>query len=320
MASSSDAQCRVSALGNWSKEMHLWGVDFTASAISLSRQAFACCEGDGVKILDRQSKTAMLCGLSARWGRLTWFLQQLKALDAAESITLMGAGLRGVDDELNRNKVRCMLNMLNLFFKDELRDLLNAEKGKILDVRKLKKRMQLGLVASESETMIDASFQHILFQIGAALIWHFDLVVLPFRIPGLARSAPSSKLPKIPLPVVAWDDLIRKNPAKRKMILLDGVTELWNPNRLELLEAAIAFASERQIPLWIFDDSSDVAGVNETAKAPDRSFRGSMNRKLGQLRSRPATQWLSEQSLSRLGELVFLEASKPNPTAIPEIV
>jgi hypothetical protein len=320
MASSSDALCRVSALGNWSKEMHLWGVDFTASAISLSRKAFACCEGDGVKILDRQSKMAMLCGLSARWGRLTWFLQQLKALDAAESITLMGAGQRGVDEELNRNKVRCMLNMLNLFFKDELKDLLEAEKGKILDARKLKKRMQLGLAASESETMIDASFQHILFQIGAALIWHFDLVVLPFRMPGLARSAPSSKLPKILLPVVAWDDLIRKNPAKRKMILLDGVTELWNPNRLELLEAAIAFASERQIPLWIFDDSSDVTGANETVKAPDRSFRGSMNRKLGQLRSRPATQWLSEQSLSRLGELVFLEARKPNPTGIPEIV
>ena len=320
MVTSSDVQCRVPALGNWSKEMHLWGVDFTASSISLSRKAFACCEGDGIKILDRQAKTAELCGLSARWGRLTWFLQQLKPMDAAESITLLGAGQRSADDELSRNKVRCMLSMLNFFFKDELKDLLKSEKGKILDARKLRKRMQMGLATSESEAMIDASFQHVLFQIGAALIWHFDLVVLPYRIPGLARSAPSSKLPMLPLPVAAWDDLIRKNPAKRKMILLDGVTELWNPNRLELLEAAIAFASERQIPLWIFDDSSDVAGVNETAKAPDRSFRGSMNRKLGQLRSRPATQWLSEQSLSRLGELVFLETSKPNPKGIPEIV
>jgi hypothetical protein len=213
-----------------------------------------------------------------------------------------------------------MLNMLNFFFKDELKDLLKAEKGKILDTRKLKKRIQLGLATTESEAMIDSSFQHILFQIGAALIWHFDLVVLPFRIPGLARSAPSSKLPMLPLPVAAWDELIRKNPGKRKMILLDGVIELWNPNRLELLEAAIAFASERQIPVWMFDDSSDVAGVNEAAKAPDRSFRGSMNRKLGQLRSRPATQWLSEQSLSRLGELVSLEPSRPNPQGIPEIV
>jgi hypothetical protein len=320
MASSVDVQCRVSALGNWSTEMHLWGVDFSASAILLSRKAFACCEGDGVKILDRQTKTAALCGLSARWGRLTWFLQQLKTLDAAESITLYGAGQRGAGDELSRNKVRCMLNMLNFFFKDELKDLLKAEKGKILDTRKLKKRIQLGLATTESEAMIDSSFQHILFQIGAALIWHFDLVVLPFRIPGLARSAPSSKLPMLPLPVAAWDELIRKNPGKRKMILLDGVTELWNPNRLELLEAAIAFASERQIPVWMFDDSSDVAGLNEAAKAPDRSFRGSMNRKLGQLRSRPATQWLSEQSLSRLGELVSLEPSRPNPQGIPEIV
>lgn len=320
MKSSSDITCRMAALGQWSPEMHMWGVDFSTSSMSLSRTAFSCCDANGLKIVDAGLKTATMCGLLARWGRLTWFLQQIKALAPGESLPLIGACQRGHDDEAVRSKSRCLAGMVNLFFKDELRELLQGNKGKIVDTRKLKKRMHLGLAAVEAEALIDRVFQDFFWQIGAALIWHFDMVVLPFRIAGLARSAPSSKLPLVTLPVATWDELLRKHPGKRKLLLIDGVTELWNPNRLEALEATIAFASERQIPIWMHDESTDVSETVESAKSQDRSFRGSVNRKLGQLRSRPAVEWLSDQSLSRLEELSALERRQPNHRGIPEIV
>jgi len=320
MTGSIDLPCRMAALGNWSPEMHLWGIDITKSAMSLSRTAFSCCDGSGLRIVDSGQKEASMCGLLARWGRLTWFVQQVKSLDSGGILPLTGSCHRGHDDEVVRNKSRCLTSMVNLFFRDELKELLQGDKGKILDTRKLKKRMHIGLAAAEAEAVIDGVFNDFFWQIGAALIWHFDMVVLPFRIAALARSAPSSKLPVVPLPVATWDELLRKHPGKRKLILIDGVTELWNPNRLESLEATIAFASERQIPLWMHDESSEASEMDESAKSADRSFRGSLNRKLGQLRSKPAIEWLSEQSLSRLDELTAVVRRAPNPRGIPEIV
>ena len=320
MTSNRGIPCRLTLLSNWSQETHLLGVDVTASKMSLSRASFSCCDVDGLKISDVAQKSATFCRLLALWGRLTWFFQQVSSIDPSQPTPLWTASQTADQDDNVRRIARCVVSVMGVFFKDELKNLLLEKKGKIVETKKFRKRIGLALGATETESTIDTALKCFLWQVGAALIWHFDALILPLRISGAPRSAPSGALPPVVVPVAAWDDLLKRHPGKRKMILVDGVTELWNPSRLELLEGVIAYASERQIPLWIFDESAELVSISDVPKSQERSFRGGISRRLDQKRQKPAVEWLSGQSLSRLGELTSWEKTRSNTSGIPEIV
>lgn len=315
-----DMSCRLGALSSWSAEMHLWGLDVIDAQVTLSRQAFSCCGGDGLLVFNNQAKEARLCGLSSRWGLLSKFLLQIRDMDAGHAFELSVPDRNNRHHEAKKAKHRCTMNTMKLLLRDELKDFLHAEKGKILDAKSLRNKIQVSLSPSESEVIISDVFRDVFWHLGATLTWHFDCLILPFRLAGSNKVNGGSTPSHAVLPVALWDDLIARHPQKRKLMLLDGVSELWNATRLERLEALIAFASERRIPVWIMDDSTDGISPAQSLKLNDRSFRSNMNKRLESLRSKPALQWLSDQSLSRLSELSRINLQAPKSREIPEIV
>lgn len=315
-----DIACRLAALSSWSAEMHLWGLEVIDSQVTLSRQAFSCCGGDGILVLNNQAKEARLCGLSSRWGLLAQFLQQIRVMDAGHAFELSVPDRNNRHDEAKKAKHRCTMNTMKFLLRDEFKDFLHSEKGKILDARSLRNKIQVSLSPSESEALISDVFRNVFWHLGATLTWHFDCLILPFRL-AVSNNVSSGTTPShAGLPVALWDDLIARHPQKRKLMLLDGVSELWNAARLERLEALIAFASERRIPVWIMDDSTDGISPAQSLKLNDRSFRSNMNKRLESLRSKPALHWLSDQSLSRLSELSAINISSHKSREIPDIV
>jgi hypothetical protein len=93
--------------------------------------------------------------------------------------------------------------------------------------------------------------------------------------------------------------------------MVDGVSELWHPNRLELMEALISYASERRIPLWIFEDQSGNVEMPSSGRVSDKSFRSGVNKRLSELRGRSAVDWITAQARSRLSEVCEVAESMP---------
>jgi hypothetical protein len=122
------------------------------------------------------------------------------------------------------------------------------------------------------------------------------------------------------VPVNSWDSLLDKSGAMHKVIMVDGVSELWHPNRLELIEGLISFASERKIPLWIFEDPVSDATAPQNSRTPDKSFRSGVNKRLSELRSRSASDWITAQGRSRLSEVCDVSERASKPSGIPPIV
>jgi hypothetical protein len=122
------------------------------------------------------------------------------------------------------------------------------------------------------------------------------------------------------VPVSSWDALLDKSGAMHKVIMVDGVSELWHPNRLELIEGLISFASERRIPLWIFEDPVSDAIASPNSRISDKSFRGGVNKRLSELRSRSASDWITAQGRSRLSEVCDVSERASKPSEIPPIV
>ena len=87
------------------------------------------------------------------------------------------------------------------------------------------------------------------------------MCVLPFRVGAVKAARDGARDATRTLPVSLWSETLTKNPGIRRLMIIDGVSELWNPNRLEIMEALISFASEHKVPVWVFDDEIGRAHV-----------------------------------------------------------
>jgi hypothetical protein len=143
--------------------------------------------------------------------------------------------------------------------------------------------------------------------LASVLAWHFEVLPLITRI-GSGT-----------IPMQWWTDLIKRFPGARTLVLVDGVTDMWNPARVEAIEAVIAFASERRLPLWLFERRSELSASASDA-ATRRGFKNAVKNRIDQTRAKSALSWLSEQGLSRLAELCEIELPRPQTLKIPDQV
>ena len=152
--------------------------------------------------------------------------------------------------------------------------LLRADRGRIVTRQDNDKSKDLGLPWS----------------LAALLGWHFEVATLVTRIGAET------------VPVQLWSDIMRRFPKTRTVVMIDGVSDMWNPARVEALEAIIAFASERRLPVWIFECVADSSPRN-VEPSSSRGFKNAVKGRIAQTKAKPAISWLSDQGLSRLSEL-----------------
>jgi hypothetical protein len=205
-----------------------------------------------------------------------------------------------------------------MFFSGSLENFLGATRGEIFDLKTLRQKIINGPGAIYPTETVNVVISRLAWIIAAALSWHYGIVCLVARVGGGGKKSAT-------LPLLQWQRTMEKHPGARVIVLIDGVSELWNANRLEALEGLIAFASERALPVWLFEgemDASVMGGDLQQMTPPvgGRSFKAGINQRLMQLKSKSSLSWLSGQALSRLGELCRIPATSKQDDVIPAFV
>jgi len=320
MSSPLDTPCRLTSLGRWCPENHLLGLQSSFSSVTMDRRFFGCCAGDGVQIDSSNPKDARICSLPRRWYFYSRLIFQWSGLANSEDLSLFGrADLSegGKTKDLSKTSIAC----LQTFFRRELDALLRSQQGRIIDLKILNDHLRSSLSPRELGQDVDDVCSRIAWLVAACLTWHFDVCVLPFRVFSASNANSVSKGGNNYLPLSLWTDLLSKNKSGRRIMLVDGVSELWNANRLETMEALVAFASEHHLPVWIFDQANEnLSESGEEKRSATRNFRSSVNKRLSQARAKPSIHWLSDQAKSRLSELCRFDAVPANNPEIPDIV
>lgn len=318
MSPSEITPCFMRLLGSWSPETHLLGLKSTANGVSLDKGSFNCCDGDGIQLTNLDTRSASQCGLMRRWSRLSSYLSHI-GLEPNDPANLL-FGHNSADSAQITKEIwdKCLRN-LQLFCRDNLDGLLRSTRGQIIELNRYPWGLERSPGARETATS-EASIPRLALLVGAVLTWHFDSCVLPFRMGHVRSNTGSGATNFSMVPVNSWDALIDKSKSIHKLIMVDGVSELWHPNRLEVMEALISYASERRIPLWIFEDQ--VSSVTEVPghRNSDKSFRSGVNKRLSELRSRSAMDWITVQGKSRLSEVCEVKQSGAQGLGIPTIV
>jgi hypothetical protein len=303
MLNQSVQSCRVAFLKKWSPESHFFGLIASEQGLTLNPSLFSCCGGDGVMVDPQNPRDAKLCGLKRRWNLL------FKIVDAWTTMRVQ-RNETGRDEHFkplwsqNSAATSRRTKALDGLFKGHLDNLLRSSKGSVLKIS------DEGATASAEDRLP--------WLAAATMAWHFETLVLVARI-GVS-----------PLPLLQWGEMLEKHPNVRSIVFVEGVSELWSPNRLESLEAIISFASERLLPIWLFEEGSPPSGSqsNPSTSPQDSagnrprpsSFKAVMNKRMTNIRSKPAIDWLSEQGRSRLSEICDVPPLIVQGSAIPNLV
>ena len=285
--------CRIAFLEKWTPQNHLWGLNIGQNGIYLDRNNFSCCGGDGIVIDPKNKKDASFCGLSRRWNLMFSLMKQWKTSVRGEA----NPWIEMMDQEDSGHQSQKNI-CLEGFLKQHLDQWINSSRGSIFTSRTLKNAPK----SLES---------NLIWVIASVLAWHFEIVVLVARV-----SDPV-------MPINYWQELLAKHHQARAIFLIEGTAELWNPARLEALEAVIAFASERQIPIWIQDLNQGASGQSPGADQPaskSRSFKSVIANRIDKQKHKPLIQWLSAQGKSRLSELCNLPEDEKQPSNIPDFL
>ncbi len=295
--------CRVAFLKKWSPESHFFGLIASEQGLTLNQTLFACCGGDGVMVDPQNPRNASLCGLKRRWNLLFNIIEAWTNMRVQRNETGREEHFKPLwsqSPEASSRRVKAIDGLFNR----HLDCFLRSSKGVVVKAAEM--------------TSLTSSEDRLPWLAAATMAWHFETLVLVARI-GVS-----------PLPFLHWAEMLEKHPNVRSIIMVESVSELWSPNRLEALEAIISFASERRIPIWLFEDaiSASRSGTNQTSStkeskesgAQPRSFKASMNKRMTNIKSKPAIDWLSEQGRSRLSEICNVQQFLPQETGIPHLV
>ncbi len=180
------------------------------------------------------------------------------------------------------------------FFQRHLDAILRADKGQIIN-------------AAHTPSIPTGLGANLPWTLAGTLGWHFEVLTL------------ITKLGDGTVPLNHWNELLGKFHGSRVIVMVDGVSELWAPARLEALEAIIGFASERLLPVWLFETpGSGKSSQPEAQKS--RSFKSAVNKRLAGIKNKSTGDWLSEQCRGRLKEICSVPFSSPQRTGIPDFV
>ena len=295
--------CRVNFLKKWSPESHFFGLIASEQGLALNPTLFSCCGGDGVMVDPNNPKDASLCGLKRRWNLLFNVVEAWTDMRVKRNETGREEHFKPLWSQNPVASSRRIKSLVFLFNR-HLDGFLRSSKGSVVK-------------ASELTTHTSAE-DRMPWLAAATMAWHFETLVLVARI-GVS-----------PLPFLHWTEMLEKHPQVRTVVMVESVSELWAPNRLESLEAIISFASERLLPIWLFEDSlsSAVSGSHNqnTSKETSgdrihpRSFKAGMNKRMASIKSKPVIDWLSEQGRSRLSEICEISKLTAPDMGIPELV
>jgi hypothetical protein len=248
-----------------------------------------------------------LFGLSARHGAL--------ALDEAAFSCCSGSGIQ-VDPDEPRNARMCGLRRRwNLVFRLQTQ---MAESGlpqgaslpapgillfhsarEWQRVREVSRGGLLPLANPAAHEMSAAYFHAVVSS------WHLGVVTLVAR------------LDEDRLPVQGWLEVLSKFTDTRTVMFIEAAKDMWHPLKVEMLEAAIAFAYERSIPIWIFE-SGTAGPASEPSRA--RKFKAAVEERVRHQKNKSCVSYLSAQALSRLSELCDVPSRQPQASVIPDIV
>jgi hypothetical protein len=294
------------------------GLKSTANGIALDKTAFSCCDGQGIQVTIAPTRSASQCSLMRRWSRISSFLSNL-GLEPQDPSNILFGHQAGDSAQDGSDLYDSGLHSLQLFCRDHLDGLLRRTRGQIIDMNRYPQKLSR-MEGSREASNFETSRPRLAMLAGAILIWHFDACVLPFRMGHSRNNGSLGPTSFSMVPVSSWDALLDRSGSIHKVIMVDGVSELWHPNRLELMEALISYASERRIPLWIFEDQSGNVEMPSSGRVSDKSFRSGVNKRLSELRGRSAVDWITAQARSRLSEVCEVAESMPKDTGIPTIV
>ena len=316
----SHASCRLPFLNKWSPDNHFWGLNAKSDSVSLNQGAFSCCSGDGLIVLPESPRDAKLCGLSLRWSLYVQVINYWRELYNSQDLSIFGCSQTGFSQTGGASKSERELSRscLQMFFSGSLEKFLRADRGEILDLKTLRQKFMNGPGAIYPAEASNIVFSRFAWIVAATLSWHYGIVCLVARVGGGGKKSAT-------LPLLQWQRTMEKHPGARVIVLIDGVSELWNANRLEALEGLIAFASERTLPVWLFEgelEASVFGGEPQQTTPPvgGRSFKAGINQRLTQLKSKSGISWLSAQALSRLSELCHIPAASKQDDVIPAFV
>lgn len=300
--------------------MHLWGISIGQTQASLDSKAFSCCGGTGIQVIHEMGRDACICSLSNRWSLVVSFLGQFRAFFPESDLSFFSGNSEPSSKSQTTTQIS-IIAILKTLLADELPSFINASRGRVFDSAVIKKRIGGVAVSSDPEGEIDLLLSKMLWAIGLVLIWHYGLLVLPFNLTSSSKMQPlEARAPSV-VPVSAWNQLINKNHGMRRIMFIGGVHELWRPEKVELLDALIAFASEKKIPIWMMDLSSANSSVGTRFNSPrEKSFRAGVDKKLSEIRTKPSVDWLGPQALSRLSEICEFKKLESKPSIIPDIV
>ena len=295
--------CRIPFLKKWSPESHFFGLIASDKGLTLNPTLFACCGGDGVMVDPQNPRDAALCGLKRRWNLL------FKVVDAWTDMRVQ-RNETGRDEHFkplwsqNPAAASRRVKVLDNLFKRHLDGFLRSSKGAVLKVA--------------DEGSFASSEDRLPWLVAATMAWHFEALILVARI-GVS-----------PLPFLQWGEMLGKHPNLRCIVMVEGVSELWSPNRLESLEAIISFASERLLPIWLFEEGVAAPGAvaKQTNSSPSTAgnrprpsfFKAVMNKRMTNIRSKAAIEWLSDQGRSRLSEICDVPLLMTQDSTIPNLV
>jgi hypothetical protein len=294
MNSQPSSACRIGFLNRWSPESHLWGVRLDGGTLQIDRKAFSCCGGDGLLVESTSERIASFCGLTRRWNLLDFVVRQAslspeKVQDFWRVVLLQGDRMeKSVCDHEMRSLVG-----------EHLDQWLSADKGKPFSW------LSPGLGASGIKP-------HLMSITAAVLSWHYEKAVLMAK-PGVA-----------PLPVNLWQDMLKRHPQSKAMMLIELPSDLWNASKLEPLEAAIAFAYERCLPTWLYinqpEESPSPTSDSQGDVRKSRGFRQAVASRLDLIKHKSPLEWLSAQARSRLTEICQLPTAPKDAPGIPEFI
>lgn len=286
--------CRITFLNRWTDENHLWGLSFESDTLQLRKDFFSCCDGAGIHVNPQNFSEATLCGLTRRWNFVNEILMMLKDFKSFDDILTRPHALLVQTDKTFHESLR-------VFMEQMLDGILRSSKGRV--------------VGKALSSRFGSHLNRGIGVIALVLGWHFN--VLP-----LLMDAESSQLP-----VGKWEDLMKRHANARRVLILYNLGELWHPNRLEMVEATISFASERSIPIWLIEKyNQDQRAETQNADDPQtrlkekQSFKAAINQRLKKAKAKPLTQYLSLHAQSRLSEICFYNRESAKPVHIPDQV
>lgn len=240
-----------------------------------------------------ERRDAKLCGLTRRWHLLSNVFRQAGLPAEQWSSFWNQVMLKSPSTEQSAvgHELRSIVSL-------NLDRWLNATRGALFSSRS--PGMGASALGSSVTTLV-----------ASILSWHFERVALIAK-PG-----------EIQLPVNLWQDLLKKHPMSNSLILVDAPKDLWNASKLEAMEAVIAFAYERKIPIWIHSmpgtETSETTGEMDHQRKT-RSFKQSISKRLEGVKGKSPFEWLSRQSLSRLSEICDVPVADSPEQCIPDFI